>query len=315
MHKKSRSIERDFVGFAYRHFDGFGFLFAIKSVISDKLAYALVLPSLAGLILISQGVILGKRKRKVIDELTAGRHGVVGAFLIVAVMLFAAALKVICSAYLENEIAVPVDIMTDIQKLFRSLCRMLSPLSGRADRGYPPLSLLAFRLALLHKRQFESFTAYHKGNLSFLVRDGKVRNIKVTVVFHELRKLRNNTPLSCVRLALSLGKLVCRGRFPRSRVGILLCGFQLIRRQVIFRFFTCFYCLIIGENILRFFLVWKNSLDTLKAFSICYSLGDNNHSLSFGGERGKTLSPWGQARRNRALPLTSVLVTLSAAMS
>lgn len=114
MHKKSRSIERDFVGFAYRHFDGFGFLFAIKSVISDKLAYALVLPSLAGLILISQGVILGKRKRKVIDELTTRRHGVVGAFLIVAVMLFAAALKVICSAYLENEIAVPVDIMTDI---------------------------------------------------------------------------------------------------------------------------------------------------------------------------------------------------------
>nr|DAR80332.1 MAG TPA: hypothetical protein [Caudoviricetes sp.] len=114
MHKKSRSIERDFVGFAYRHFDGFGFLFAIKSVISDKLAYALVLPSLAGLILISQGVILGKRKRKVIDELTTRRHGVVRAFLIVAVMLFAAALKVICSAYLENEITVPVDIMTDI---------------------------------------------------------------------------------------------------------------------------------------------------------------------------------------------------------
>lgn len=114
MHKKSGSIEPDFVGFAYRHFDGFGLLFAIKSVISDKLAYALVLPSLAGLVLISQGVILGKRKRKVIDELTARRHGVVGAFLIVAVMLFAAALKVICSAYLENEIAVPVDIMTDI---------------------------------------------------------------------------------------------------------------------------------------------------------------------------------------------------------
>lgn len=114
MHKKSRSIERDFVGFAYRHFDGFGFLFAIKSVISDKLAYALVLPSLAGLIFISQGVILGKRKRKVIDELTARRHGVVRAFLIVAVMFLTAALKVICSAYLENEIAVPVDIMTDI---------------------------------------------------------------------------------------------------------------------------------------------------------------------------------------------------------
>lgn len=114
MHKKSRSIERDFVGFAYRHFDGFGFLFAIKSVISDKLAYALVLPPLAGLILISQSVILGERKRKVIDELTAGRHGVVRAFLIVAVVFLAAALKVICSAYLENEIAVPVDIMTDI---------------------------------------------------------------------------------------------------------------------------------------------------------------------------------------------------------
>lgn len=114
MHKKSRSIERDFVGFAYRHFDGFWFLFAIKSVISDKLAYALVLPSLAGLILISQSVILGKRKRKVIDELTARRHGVVGTFLIVAIMLFAAALKVICSAYLENEITIPVDIMTDI---------------------------------------------------------------------------------------------------------------------------------------------------------------------------------------------------------
>lgn len=114
MHKKSGSIEPDFVGFAYRHFDSFGLLFAIKSVISDKLAYALVLPPLAGLILISQGVILGKRKRKVIDELTARRHGVVGAFLIVAVMFLAAALKVICSAYLENEIAVPVDIMTDI---------------------------------------------------------------------------------------------------------------------------------------------------------------------------------------------------------
>lgn len=114
MHKKSRSIERDFVGFTYRHFDGFGFLFAIKSVISDKLSYALVLPPLAGLILISQGVILGKRKRKVIDELTARRHGVVGTFFIVAVMFLTAALKVICSAYLENEIVVPVDIMTDI---------------------------------------------------------------------------------------------------------------------------------------------------------------------------------------------------------
>ena len=114
MHKKSRSIERDFVGFTYRHFDDFGFLFAIKSVISDKLAYALVLPSLAGLILISQSVILGKRKRKVIDELTARRHGVVWAFLVVAVMLFAAAVEIICSAYFKNEIAVPVDIMADI---------------------------------------------------------------------------------------------------------------------------------------------------------------------------------------------------------
>lgn len=114
MHKKSGSIEPDFVGFAYRHFDGFGFLFAIKSVISDKLAYALVLPFLAGFILISQGVILGKRKRKIIDELTARRHGVIGTFLIVAVMLFAAAVKVVCRAYLENEIAVLVDIVTDI---------------------------------------------------------------------------------------------------------------------------------------------------------------------------------------------------------
>ena len=174
---------------------------------------------------------------------------------------------------------------------------MLSPLSGRADRGYPPLSLLAFRLALLHKRQLESFTAYHKGNLSFLVRDGKVRNIKVTVVFHELRKFRNNAPLSCVRLAFSLGELVRRGRFPRSCMGILLCGFQLIRRQVIFRFFACFYRLIIGENILRFFLVWKHSLNTLKAFSVCYSLGDNNHFLSFGGgERVLPLSPMGLRR-------------------
>lgn len=173
---------------------------------------------------------------------------------------------------------------------------MLSPLSGRADRGYPPLSLLAFRLALLHKRQLESFTAYHKGNLPFLVRDGKVRNIKVTVVFHELRKFRNNAPLGCVRLAFSLGKLVCRGRFPRSCMGILLCGFQLIRRQVIFRFFACFYRLIIGENILRFFLVWKHSLDTLKAFSVCHSLGDNNHFLSLGGERVLPLSPMGFRR-------------------
>lgn len=114
MHKKSGSIEPDFVGFAYRHLDGFGLLFAIKSVISDKLAYTLVLPSLAGLVLISQSVIFGKRERKVIDELAARRHGVVGAFLIVAVVFLAAAVKVICSAYLENEIAVPVDIMTDI---------------------------------------------------------------------------------------------------------------------------------------------------------------------------------------------------------
>lgn len=180
---------------------------------------------------------------------------------------------------------------------------MLSPLSGRADRGYPPLSLLAFRLALLHKRQLESFTAYHKGNLSFLVRDGKVRNIKVTVVFHELRKLRNNAPLSCVRLAFSLGELVRRGCFPRSCMGILLCGFQLIRRQVIFRFFACFYCLIIGENILRFFLVWKHSLDTLKAFSVCYSLGDNNHFLSFGGERVLSLSPMGLGQTEQSLAL------------
>lgn len=144
MHKKSGSIEPDFVGFAYRHFDGFGLLFAIKSVISDKLAYALVLPSLAGLVLISQSVILGERKRKVIDELTARRHGVIETFLIVAVMLFAAALKVICSAYLENEIAVLVDIMTDIQKLFRSLCRMLSPLSGRGGQGLSAPILISF---------------------------------------------------------------------------------------------------------------------------------------------------------------------------
>ena len=123
MHKKSRSIERDFVGFAYRHFDGFRFLFAIKSVISDKLAYTLVLPLLAGLILISQGVILGKRKRKVIDELTARRHGVVGAFLIVAVMFLAAAVKVVCRAYLENIAFLYVYIMPDVQKLlFPCLC-------------------------------------------------------------------------------------------------------------------------------------------------------------------------------------------------
>ena len=114
MHKKSGSIEPDFVGFAYRHFDGFGLLFAIKSVISDKLAYALVLPSLAGLVLISQSIILGERKRKIIDELTAGRHGVVGAFLIVAVVFLAAAVKVVCRAYFENKIAVLVDIVTDI---------------------------------------------------------------------------------------------------------------------------------------------------------------------------------------------------------
>lgn len=161
----------------------------------------------------------------------------------------------------------------------------------------------------MHKRQLESFTAYHKGNLSFLVRDSKVRNIKVTVVFHELRKLRNNAPFSCVRLAFSLGELVRRGRFPRSCMGILLCGFQLIRRQVIFRFFACFYRLIIGENVLRFFLVWKHSLDTLKAFSVCYSLGDNNHFLSFDGERVLPLSPisgnnrLGQTEQSLALDL------------
>lgn len=114
MHKKSGSIEPDFVGFAYRHFDDFGLLFAIKSVISDKLAYALVLPSLAGLILISQSVILGERERKVIDELTAGRHGEVWAFLITAIMFLAAAVKVVGSAYLENKIAVLVGIVTDI---------------------------------------------------------------------------------------------------------------------------------------------------------------------------------------------------------
>jgi len=114
MHKKSRSIERDFVGFAYRHFDGFGLALAVKSVISDKLAYTLVLPPLAGLVLISQSVILGERERKVIDELTARRHSVVGAFLIVAVVFLAAAVKVVCRAYLENEIAVLVDIMTDV---------------------------------------------------------------------------------------------------------------------------------------------------------------------------------------------------------
>lgn len=135
MHKKSRSIERDFVGFAYRHFDGFGLSLAVKSVISDKLAYALVLPPLAGLVLVSQSVILGERERKIIDELTARRHGVVGAFLIVAVMFLAAAVKVVCRAYFKNEIAVLVDIMTDIQKLFRSLCRCLSLLSGRGGIG------------------------------------------------------------------------------------------------------------------------------------------------------------------------------------
>lgn len=114
MHKKSGSIEPDFVGFAYRHFDGFGLALAVKSVISDKLAYTLVLPPLAGLVLISQSVILGERERKVIDELTAGRHGVVGAFLIVAVVFLAAAVKVVCRAHLENIIAVLVDIMTDV---------------------------------------------------------------------------------------------------------------------------------------------------------------------------------------------------------
>ena len=112
--QKIRLIKPDFISFTYRHFDDFGLLFATKSIISDKFAYALILPPLASLILISQSVILGKRKRKVIDKLTARRHGVVGAFLIVAVMLFAAALKVVCSAYLENKIAVLVDIVTDI---------------------------------------------------------------------------------------------------------------------------------------------------------------------------------------------------------
>lgn len=114
MHKKSGSIEPDFVGFAYRHFDGFGLLFAIKSVISDKLAYALVLPSLAGLVLISQSIILGERERKIIDELTARRHGVAWAFLIIAVVFLAAAVKVVCRTHLENKIAVLVDIVTDI---------------------------------------------------------------------------------------------------------------------------------------------------------------------------------------------------------
>jgi hypothetical protein len=114
MHKKSRSIERDFIGFAYRHFDGFRLSLAVKSVISDKLAYTLVLPPLAGLVLVSQSVILGERERKVIDELAARRHGVVRTFLIVAVVFLAAAVKVVCRAYLENEIAVLVDIMTDV---------------------------------------------------------------------------------------------------------------------------------------------------------------------------------------------------------
>lgn len=152
MHKKSRSTERDFVGFAYRHFDGFGFALAVKSVISDELAYALVLPPLAGLVLVSQSVILGERERKVIDELTARRHGIVGAFLIVAVMFLAAAVKVVCRAYFKNEIAVLVDIMTDIQKLFRSLCRCLSLLSGRGGIGVSRPYPLIFRLALLNKR-------------------------------------------------------------------------------------------------------------------------------------------------------------------
>lgn len=114
MHKKSRSIERDFVGFAYRHFDGFGLLFAIKSVISDKLAYALILPPFAGLILISQGVILGKRKRKVIDELATRRHGVIGAFLIVAVVFHSSAVKVVRCTDFQHIVSIFVDIMTDI---------------------------------------------------------------------------------------------------------------------------------------------------------------------------------------------------------
>lgn len=114
MHKKSGSIEPDFIGFANRHFDDFGFLFAIKSVISDKLAYAFILPSLAGFIFISQSVILGERERKIIGKFTTGRHSVVRAFLIVAVMFFAAAVKVVCCAYFKNKIAIFVDIMTDI---------------------------------------------------------------------------------------------------------------------------------------------------------------------------------------------------------
>ena len=296
MHKKSRSIERDFIGFAYRHFDGFGLLFAIKSIISDKLAYALILPPFAGLVLISQSVIFGERERKVIDELTARRHGVVGAFLIVAVMFHSSAVKVVRCADFQHIVSIFVDIMTDIQKLFRSLCRMLSLLSGRGGIGVSRPYPLTFRLALLNQRQLESFSPNHKGNLSFLIGDSKVRNIKVTVVFHEVRKLGNNAALGCVGLALSLGELVRRRRFACSRMGVLLCGFQFVRRQVIFCLFTCFYRLIIGENILRFFLVREHSLDTLKAFCVCYSLCDTNHFLSLGrglSPRPITLTPDG----------------------
>ena len=114
MHKKSDALQRHFISFAYRHFDGFGLLLAIKSVISDKLAYALILPPLAGFILISQSVILWQRKRKVIFKLTARRHSIVGTFLIVAGMLFSSAVKVICSTDFKNVIPVFVDIMTYI---------------------------------------------------------------------------------------------------------------------------------------------------------------------------------------------------------
>lgn len=148
---------------------------------------------------------------------------------------------------------------------------MLSPLSGRADRGYPPLSLLAFRLALLHKRQLESFTAYHKGNLSFLVGNGKVRNIKVAVMLHEVRKLRNNPALSSVRFAFSLGELIRRRRFARSRMGELSGNLFLFGGKVIFSFFARFNRLIVCKNILRFLFIGKHFLDTLKTFCVCDS--------------------------------------------
>ena len=112
--QKIRLIKPDFISFAYRHFDGFGFLFAIKSVISDKLAYALILPPLASLILISQSVVLGKRKRKVIDEFTARRHGIIRTFFIVTVMFFLAAVKVVCSTYFENKIIIFINIVANI---------------------------------------------------------------------------------------------------------------------------------------------------------------------------------------------------------